>query len=265
MPYLIMDWIDGISLQVKVREQGRMFFRDAIPVFQQVAAALAYAHKNSVIHRDIKPENIMLGPDDMGNLQVRMVDFGIAKGIGDAENSPETQGFTKTGMVVGTPLYMSPEQVTAGPVDVRTDIYSLGCVMYFTLTGNPPFTGESTVEIFTKHMNSEVPVIDRALKIPQDLKRIILKSMEKNPADRYQSMELLALDLKKVTKGVAIKRHFLASERRTLLHTSLIIMCFILGFVAFYNLSLWIQSTGHQPNIGEASRKDILPTKPQAN
>jgi serine/threonine protein kinase len=261
MPYLVMDWIDGMSLHDVVKEAGKLSPTDAVPIFQQVASALAYAHNNKVVHRDIKPENTMISLNEAEHIQVHMVDFGIAKTLSDAENGSETLGLTKTGMVMGTPLYMSPEQVTLAKVDARTDIYSLGCVMYFTLTGSPPFSGESTMDIFTKHISDSAPEMDRALKIPSDLKMITLKSMEKNPDHRYQSMEQLASDLKKVTKGVTIKRHMLAKERKSWRKKIEIAACFILCFLAIYSLSIWLQTVLDAPDSGDAAKTVVVQHK----
>ncbi len=261
MPYLVMDWIDGMSLHDVVKEAGKLSPTDAVPIFQQIASALAYAHKNKVVHRDIKPENIMISLNEVEHIQVHLVDFGIAKALSDAENGAETLGLTKTGMVMGTPLYMSPEQVTLAKVDARTDIYSLGCVMYFTLTGSPPFSGESTMDIFTKHISDSAPEMDRALKIPSDLKMITLRSMEKNPEHRYQSMEQLASDLKKVTKGVTIKRQMLAKERKSLKDKILIVMFFILCYTAIYYVSLWLQSVLDSSNPGDTGTRAVVQKK----
>jgi serine/threonine protein kinase len=261
MPYLVMDWIDGMSLQQVVNEAGKLSAIDAVPIFQQVASALAYAHKNKVVHRDIKPENIMISLNEAEHIQVHMVDFGIAKALSDAENGTETLGLTRTGMVMGTPLYMSPEQVTLAKVDARTDIYSLGCVMYFTLTGSPPFSGESTIDIFTKHISDSAPEMNRALKIPSDLKMITLKSMEKNPDHRYQSMEQLASDLKKIVNGVTIKRQMLAKERKSLKDKTLIVMFFVLCYTVIYYFSLWVQSVLDSPNSDDSGKKAVVQQK----
>jgi eukaryotic-like serine/threonine-protein kinase len=261
MPYLIMDWIDGISLQEKVKQAGTLSANEAVPIFQQVALALAYAHKNKVVHRDIKPENIMLSQNESGRIEVRIVDFGIAKTLSDAENGTETLGLTKTGMVMGTPLYMSPEQVTLAKVDARTDIYSLGCVMYFTLTGSTPFYGETVIDIFTKHVSDAPPEFSRALKIPNDLRMITLKAMEKDPEDRYPSMELLALDLKKLTKGVTIQRHVLTKERKSLQQKLMLVSCFILAYLAVYNLSLWLQVMLDSSNSGNGGKNAAVQQK----
>jgi serine/threonine protein kinase len=241
IPYLVMDWIEGISLGRKVTRDKQMSVPEAMEIFQQTAAALMHSHSSKVVHRDLKPENIMLSRSDRGQTDVHLLDFGIAKMLSD-EDVMISGGLTRSGTVVGTPLYMSPEQARGTGVDRRSDIYSLGCVMYFTLTGAPPFVGKTVIDTITMHLNMPPPEMDPALKIPADLKMIILKALEKSPADRYQSIEELAADLGKLTRGVSIERHMLAGERQSVKKKALIIVCFILGFLLMYAASIGIQN-----------------------
>jgi serine/threonine-protein kinase len=242
MPFLVMDWIDGFSLEAKIRQDGPMPSAEAIQVFLQVSTALSHAHQNKVIHRDLKPANIMLSRNrNDDRLIVHLVDFGVAKVLGEEEDLINTQGLTKTGMVVGTPLYMSPEQGRGMPVDQRSDIYSLGCAMFFTITGKPPFVGDSFVDTIHKHMSQLPPPMDPALKVSEDLKRIVLKAMEKNPDDRYQSMEQVATDLKKLTKGVSLERKALSSEKEKRKKNLITIASFVAGFVIMYAVVLLLQ------------------------
>jgi serine/threonine-protein kinase len=236
-----MDWIEGISLGRKVTRDKQMSVPEAMEIFQQTAAALMHSHSSKVVHRDLKPENIMLSRSDRGQTDVHLLDFGIAKMLSD-EDVMISGGLTRSGTVVGTPLYMSPEQARGTGVDRRSDIYSLGCVMYFTLTGAPPFVGKTVIDTITMHLNMPPPEMDPALKIPADLKMIILKALEKSPADRYQSIEELAADLGKLTRGVSIERHMLAGERQSVKKKALIIVCFILGFLLMYAASIGIQN-----------------------
>lgn len=237
LAYLAMDWVDGVDLENRVMHDGRLTAREAMHIFQPVASALAYAHQNRVIHRDIKPQNIMLSRDAFGRQEVQIVDFGIAKLLGEEENGIKSQGLTRAGFVVGTPLYMSPEQATGAKVDNRSDIYSLGCVMYFALTGRPPFVGNSAAETVTKHLTQPAPDIPGNLGVPADLKLIVLRAMEKKPEDRYPSMDLLATDLKKLTKGVTIQRRTLSRERQSAKNWIVSVGWAVVGFVVILALS----------------------------
>lgn len=239
--YLVMDWIEGIDLERKVTRDRRVTAKEAIPIFQQVAAGLSYAHQHKLVHRDVKPQNIMLTRDNQGRTEVQIVDFGIAKVIGNEENSIQGQGLTQTGMVVGTPLFMSPEQATAAGVDNRSDIYSFGCVMYFTLTGRPPFMGGSAIETVTKHLTELPAEFPPALKVPAGLRTIVFRTLEKRPEDRYASMDELLTDLKKLSKGVSIESREHAAQRRAKKKTFFIVICFILSFAITYAVTMGIE------------------------
>jgi serine/threonine-protein kinase len=239
--YLIMDWIDGIDLERKISRDRRLTSMEAIPIFQQVAAGLAYAHQNKLVHRDVKPQNIMLTREDDGRTDVHIVDFGIAKVVGSEEHTIQGQGLTREGMVVGTPLFMSPEQATAAKVDNRSDIYSFGCVMYYALSGKPPFLGASAIETVTKHLTELPADFPPSVKVPPGLKTIVFRTLEKKPEDRYQSMDELLADLKKLTKGVKLESREHAGQRQAKKKTFIIVLCFILSFVITYAVKLGIE------------------------
>lgn len=183
-PYLVMDWIDGKGLDRVVLEKGRLSAREMISIFKQVAAALGHAHKHKIVHRDLKPENIMLAQNPEGHFEVQIVDFGVAKFI-DNENGAAaiSEELTKVGFTVGSPKFMSPEQISGEKLDNRSDLYSLGCVMYFALTGSPPFLGHTFVETLKKHLWEPVPIFDPTLNISIELQKIVFKAMEKKPSD----------------------------------------------------------------------------------
>lgn len=238
MPYLVMDWIHGISLQKMIEHSKRLSSAQALPIFQQVVAALGHANQHHVVHRDLKPDNIMLSVDTNGLANVHLVDFGVAKVL-----SGEVRGtdLTRAGITVGTPMYMSPEQARGDSIDQRTDIYSLGCVMYFTLTGQPPFTGNTVMDTMTKQLTEPTPSIDSTLQIQSDLQMIIFKCMEKNRDDRYHSMEQLAADLKKLTKEASVERHVHPSEKQSRQRKIIFVAYFILAFLIAYALSVAVQ------------------------
>lgn len=241
MPYLVMDWIDGISLGKKVERDHQVNPVEALRIFQQVASALGHAHQNKVVHRDLKPENIMLIRDADEKTVVKLVDFGIAKVLSDEENVVPAEGLTQAGLVIGTPLYMSPEQAKSLKLDARTDIYSLGCVMYFAVTGRPPFLGENIVDTIAKHVLEPPPEINPKLGVPPDFIRIILKAMEKERDDRYQTMDELASDLRKLSKGAAVQVKPLAREREASRKQKLTLVYFVVGFALMYAISIWLQ------------------------
>ena len=182
-------------------------------------------------------DGLPCGPLDQSQqvAQIKIVDFGIAKMVKDDGATPTNDGLTRVGALIGTPAYMSPEQAMASRVDARCDVYALGCVMYFALTGNPPFTSNNVMDLLYKHVHSAPPEFDPALKIPNAMKSIVLKCLEKKPEDRYQSMTQVCTDLKKLTKGVAVERKLLAKDRKLIY--GLVKMCAI--FFAAYLLSVF--------------------------
>ncbi len=194
LPYLIMDWIDGESLNDFISKNGRLSPRDATLIFKQIAAGLGLAHRNKIVHRDLKPENVMLTKSAEGFFEVQIVDFGVAKLIGDG-NADKSIGPTKAGFTVGTPKYMSPEQISTGDLDYRSDLYSLGCVMYFTLTGSPPFSDGTVLEILKKHLSEATPPFDPVLEVPAELQNIVFRAMQKRPEERFANTDELILEL----------------------------------------------------------------------
>jgi serine/threonine protein kinase len=259
IPYLVMDWINGISLSKKVQADGPQSSTEALNIFQQICAGLEHAHAHKVVHRDLKPDNIMLTRDAEGRTQVHIVDFGIAKLLqkddsGESgadhgntadvkEREQEVLNLTTTGTFVGTPLFMSPEQAKASMnIDERSDIYSLGCLMYYVLCGEPPLVGNSAIETIAKHLHQTPADFPGRLKIPADLRAIVFKSMEKKPSDRYQKISDLASDLKKLTKGVTITRNPLVSEREKKRKKLIKVASFILGFGLMYAVSIGVQN-----------------------
>jgi serine/threonine-protein kinase len=152
VPYLIMEFVEGQSLSVLQNTQS-LEFNIFFDVFIQVCSALAHAHSRGVIHRDIKPSNILATPIGSHSFWVKLADFGIAKMI----TGSESRDLTQTGDFLGSPYYASPEQAQGDEVDARSDIYSLGCVMFEALTGQPPFVGPSAVKVILQHINDLPP------------------------------------------------------------------------------------------------------------
>ena len=155
--YIVMEYVDGPTLRDVVRERGAMTPRRAVSVIADVCEALEFSHRNGMIHRDVKPANIMLTKAGA----VKVVDFGIARALADGDG-----GSTRTGAVMGTAHYLSPEQARGGAVDARSDVYSVGCVLYEISTGEPPFTGDSPVAIVYQHVHQDpgVPLLGQLVR-----------------------------------------------------------------------------------------------------
>lgn len=197
-PFFLMDLVEGTTLADEIKRLGHLPVERAVSIFIQVAFAMGYAHERRIIHRDLKPSNIMLAAPktELEAECVKVVDFGIAKLTGIEEFNQQT--LTKTGEVFGSPFYMSPEQCMGLPVDNRSDLYSLGCVFYETLTSAPPFMGENALSTMMKHQTElQLPLKEASLGLsyPAALEAIISKLLEKDPAKRYQSAAPLAGDL----------------------------------------------------------------------
>ncbi len=182
-PYMVMDYLEGTSLADVLEEEHHLLPERAVNICIQACAGLAHAHQKGVLHRDIKPSNIMLvNFGDQADF-VKIVDFGIAKllnqGVGE---------LTKTGEVYGSPSYMSPEQCRGKDTDARSDIYSMGCVMYRTLSGRPLFSGDDIIELLFKQVSEPPAPFDVDLNIPSELETVIFKALAKDAGDRYQTM-----------------------------------------------------------------------------
>jgi eukaryotic-like serine/threonine-protein kinase len=195
-PYLVMEYVPGQSLAQVLARQGRLAPRRVVELAIQVCAALAAAHAQGLVHRDIKPANVLVGPDG----QVKVTDFGIVK-------ASAATTLTGTGTVLGTAAYLSPEQAHGGPVDARSDLYGLGCVLYELVCGGPPFgsgADRSPVAIATRHV-SELPEPPSARNPQVDpaLETVMLTALAKDPAQRYQSAVELHHALERVLAGDA--------------------------------------------------------------
>jgi len=193
LPYIVMEYVDGVTLRDIVHTEGPLPPRRAIEIIADACQALNFSHKNGIIHRDVKPANIMISTTNA----VKVMDFGIARAIADSGNS-----VTQTAAVIGTAQYLSPEQARGDPVDQRSDVYSLGCVLYEILTGEPPFTGDSPVSVAYQHVREDpVPPSKRHEGISADLDAVVLKALAKNPENRYQTAAEMRADLVRVHNG----------------------------------------------------------------
>lgn len=198
LSYLVMDYVQGRDLSSLIDEEGVLSLERAVNIFSQAIDALEHAHKNGIVHRDIKPSNLMIVDDEAGE-QVKILDFGIAKVV--QEDLNREQRLTKTGEVFGSPLYMSPEQCMGKELDHRSDIYSMGCLIYEAFTKIPPLEGANVFETFFKHTTEmPEPLSNLRPDLPRgrELDGIIFKALAKEPEKRYQSMKELKDDLQRL-------------------------------------------------------------------
>ncbi len=191
--YIAMEYLDGRTVKELIVGHGPAPVNVAIEYGRQILSALRFAHRHGIVHRDIKPHNVLVDREG----RVKVTDFGIARA--------GTSQMTETGSIVGTAQYLSPEQARGGEVDQRSDLYSLGVVLYELLTGQTPFDGDTPVEIAMKHL-SNAPQPPSALRpdVPHDLDMVVLRALAKDPEDRYQSADEMEADLDRVLRGAAV-------------------------------------------------------------
>jgi serine/threonine-protein kinase len=195
--YFVMEFVEGLSLLSVLESEYKLSMTRTCKIILQVCDAMAHAHQLGIIHRDLKPSNVILVSEDDKCDKVKIVDFGIAK-LNEPWEGMESR-LTQDGQVLGSPAYMSPEQCLGNPLDQRSDIYSVGCVMYQLLCGVPPFWGDHALAILYKQVNEATTAVDLPSEpISPGLEKIILKTLRKDPNDRYQSMTELESDLVKL-------------------------------------------------------------------
>jgi beta-lactam-binding protein with PASTA domain len=193
VPYIVMEYVDGITLRDMVKENGPIEPQRAIEIIADACQALNYSHQHGIIHRDVKPANIMINKAGA----VKVMDFGIARALHD-----DGVKLTQTSAVIGTAQYLSPEQANGDAVDARSDVYSLGCVFYELLTGEPPFVGDSPVAVAYQHVRKDpAPPSSRKTDLSPELDAVVLKALAKNPDNRYQSAAEMRTDLIRVHLG----------------------------------------------------------------
>src|SRR5215207_2541196 len=192
--FMAMEYVEGLTLADILRANGHVSSVQAAEIASEVAAALGFAHRNGVVHRDIKPANILIG----ANGQVKVADFGIAR----AMNAPSESNLTQVGAVMGTATYFSPEQAQGAQPDPRSDLYSLGIVMYEMVAGRPPFTGENPVGIAYKQVHdAPQPLNQLVADVPRPYEAIVAKLLAKDPKVRYATANALRDDLRRFRNG----------------------------------------------------------------
>lgn len=205
--YIVMEFIEGRSLAEIIAEDAPLLPERAAEIASDVAAALERAHSSGIVHRDIKPGNIMVTSSG----QTKVTDFGIARAIG-----PGDQTMTQTGMVIGTASYLSPEQAQGDPVDARSDVYSLGIVLYEMLAGRPPFAGETPLAVAYKHVREDATRLsDVNADVPPSLEAVVMKALSKNPANRYAHAGEMRSDLERFRGGQTVQATPALEDRTT--------------------------------------------------
>ncbi|MBP9094060.1 serine/threonine protein kinase [bacterium] len=220
-PYFIMDLLQGMSLADRIKSSGPLSEKESLEIYMQVCAGISCAHKSGIIHRDIKPGNIMLVPAASGVL-VKIVDFGMARL--QVPSGSTSQALTASGEIFGSPYYMSPEQTLGEEMDARSDIYSLGCSLFESLTGQVPFAGTTAIQTLMMHQE-DLPPVPSSLhsigKISPAMDAVVARCLKKEAKQRYQSADQLAIDLQRIIDGKPIGSPSLdlGSRRLTALST----------------------------------------------
>lgn len=244
LPFIAMEYMDGESLSSILRRKQRLPVQEALPIFIHCCDGLTAAHQLGIIHRDIKPANIFIignGKDQV----VKLLDFGLAKLL--TERNPT---LTQAGTALGTVQYMSPEQVMSSPVDARSDIYSLACVMYEALTGCKPFVGKSAFEVMEKHVR-QVPQSFREANslndVRSDVEKVIFKALAKEPAKRFARADELKVRLESLCAAIEEQQPMNGNAYvLAIVLTLLVTACLLFG---------WVQAskTANQPSVSGAS------------
>jgi len=188
LPYVAMEFLDGSSLEGLLSNGQPIAPPLAMTVMTQVLQALAYAHGLGVVHRDLKPDNVVLVTGERGQPLVKLLDYGLAKFLSPDDDPVRGAALTMTGMIMGTPLYMAPEQAAGKAVDARVDVYAAGCLLFEMLSGRPPYTGESNADLFRAHMGAEIPKLAPLLPqswVAPELQDLIELALAKRPEQRF--------------------------------------------------------------------------------
>src|SRR3954451_129169 len=189
--FIVMEYVPGQTLRDVIATYGRIAPLEAARIAADIGDALAYAHRNRVVHRDVKPGNVLVAPDGT----VKVTDFGIAR-------ADQGEGLTKTGAVLGTATYFSPEQAQGLALDGRSDVYALGVVLYEMVTGVAPFTADSPVSVAYKHVREEVVLpTERNPDVPPELEHVIVTALNKAPENRYQTADDMRADILRFRRG----------------------------------------------------------------
>ncbi|MFZ9205709.1 MAG: protein kinase domain-containing protein, partial [Candidatus Nanopelagicaceae bacterium] len=233
MPYIVMEYVEGKTLRELVNKGERFALNRAVEITEGILIALQYSHKNGIIHRDIKPGNIMI----TDNGDVKVMDFGIARALADTGAT-----MTSTWNIIGTAQYLSPEQATGTQADARSDLYSVGCLLYELLAGRPPFTGDTPVAIAYQHVSAPlVPITEIQESLDPALNAFFSIALAKDANERYQSANAMLKDLKKLIKGegitTQIPKQMRKEKARNRIAALSIALVLLVGGVSYFILS----------------------------
>ncbi len=272
--YIVMQLVDGKSVKKILEEKGKLEPAQALLILQSAAKGLGAAHEKNIIHRDLKPDNIMITATG----EVKVTDFGLAKGVsdiavgnGEGKDEKDSIDVTSAGAVVGTPVYMSPEQFRSEKLDIRSDIYSLGATFYHMLSGAPPFAGRTPSDL--KKMHEKVPPapLDSIVEnIPPETARIVSRMLEKDPRARYENTAELITDLNRaflsLAEKEAISRHTLVPETvaekerpsRKWLVAAVTAAVLMIGVALFSSIYAVMKSNNHEPAKEKENKEEIV-------
>ncbi len=247
-PYYTMDYVEGHPLDEIIAGKA-LNVRASLELVEKVARALNHAHSRGIVHRDLKPGNILVGPDG----EPKVADFGLAKVLDEAEGAPGSGQLTRSGVAMGTPQYMAPEQATGRnrELDARADIYALGCILYELLTGTPPFTDTNAMEVLRSHVERDPePPSARGARVADDVETICLKCLEKEPDRRYRTAGALAEDIRRFLDGepIAARRASVAYvlRRKILRHRAIAAVSAAAALVLVVTTVLYIRNLREQ-------------------
>ncbi|MCC6552131.1 MAG: serine/threonine protein kinase [Polyangiaceae bacterium] len=204
--FMAMEYLEGETLFRRVRRQGRLPPPEAMRIARQIARGLREAHKHGVVHRDLKPSNIMLVANEDAEEGVKIIDFGLVKMLAD-----DSEELTQQGAFLGSPRFMSPEQISHGKVDLRTDIYSLGVILYQMLCGKVPFESEKSIQILMAHLQQPVPKLKERnpeVDIPEPLEALVMRALSKDPEGRPATMDAFIQALGECARGMGVSTGF---------------------------------------------------------
>jgi len=255
-PFILMEYLEGETLAQLIKRRGKLPLGEATPIFLALCSGMEYAHEHGIVHRDLKPSNVILArqTSDPDNVIAKILDFGIAKI--EMENLDQT--LTKTGEIFGTPLYMSPEQCIGAKVDARSDIYSLGCILFEMLTGTPPFAGSSAIRTMMLHGSARPPTLKEASlgdTFPEPLEHAIQRVLAKDPEKRFQTCGELAIDVTDVQRAqTAIRPNSKTQHRklRTRVKTTLGALFIIMVCASALAIGVTISDGGRSPKTAQA-------------
>jgi serine/threonine-protein kinase len=201
VPYVALEYLEGKTLESLVTPGKPLEPARAFEIIEQALTAVAYAHDRDVVHRDLKPENIFLTRDEDGALRVKILDYGLAKFMQPAHDPTKGVALTMTGMIMGTPLYMPPEQAAGSSVDLAVDVYALGCVLFVMLAGRPPFLAETNLELLGAHLRAPIPKLADAMPgvtVAPELQALIERALAKKQTERFPNARAMLTALEQI-------------------------------------------------------------------